>query len=78
MRDMAGILISLSSSGTAAGRRRGQRRVAVRLGESIAPWRAVPRVVPTEQPRAIDAARFGDDLLTATRQEVRPLRAPCP
>ena len=50
------------------------RWVAVPLSESAAPWRAILRKQPANQPWAIEYPLVGDDLLAVTRREVEQLR----
>ena len=54
--------------------RLGHRWVAVPLAELAAPWRAVLRAQPIDQPWAIEYPLAGDDLLAVTRQELAQLR----
>ena len=54
--------------------RQAQRWVAVPLAESSAPWRAVLRALPFDQPWAIEYPLMGDDLLAVTRREIDQLR----
>ncbi len=55
--------------------RQPQRWIAVPLGESAAPWRAVLRGLPGGRPWAIEYPLAGEDLLALTRREVEQLRA---
>ncbi|VTU26287.1 Xylose isomerase-like TIM barrel [Variovorax sp. PBL-H6] len=48
--------------------------VAVPLGESLAPWRAVLRALPADVPHAIEYPLVGDDLLAVTREQVTQIR----
>lgn len=50
------------------------RWVAVPLFDSAAPWRAILRTQPANQPWAIEYPLVGDDLLAVTRREVEQLR----
>ena len=54
--------------------RQPKRWVAVPLAESAAPWRAILRTQPANQPWAIEYPLMGDDLLAITRREVTQLR----
>ena len=54
--------------------RQPKRWVAVPLAESAAPWRAILRTQPANQPWAIEYPLMGDDLLAVTRREVTQLR----
>ena len=54
--------------------RQARRWVAVPLGDSAAPWRAVLRALPRVLPWAIEYPLQGDDLLTVTRREIETLR----
>ena len=54
--------------------RQPNRWVAVPLAESVAPWRAILRTQPTNQPWAIEYPLVGDDLLAVTRREIEQLR----
>ncbi len=47
---------------------------AVPMVDSAAPWRAVLAVLPADVPWAIEYPLLGDDLLAATRGEIRQLR----
>ena len=49
--------------------------VAVPLGDSIAPWRAVLRELPADVPHAIEYPLTGDDLLAVTRGQIDFIRA---
>jgi len=49
--------------------------VAVPLGDSAAPWRAVLRALPADVPHAIEYPLVGDDLLAATRTQIDFIRA---
>lgn len=49
--------------------------VAVPLAESAAPWRALLRLLPCDQPWAIEFPLVGDDLLAVTRRHIDSLRA---
>lgn len=51
-----------------------QKWTAVPLAESVAPWRAILRTQPVDQPWAIEYPLAGDDLLAVTRQELAQLR----
>jgi sugar phosphate isomerase/epimerase len=51
------------------------RWVAVPLADSIAPWRAVLRALPSAVPWAIEYPLAGDDLPAVTRGEIEHLRA---
>jgi sugar phosphate isomerase/epimerase len=51
-----------------------QRWTAVPLLDSAAPWRAVLCALPADVPWAIEYPLAGDDLLAATRSEIRQLR----
>ncbi|MDM0046202.1 TIM barrel protein [Variovorax dokdonensis] len=44
--------------------------IAVPLGDSIAPWRAVLRALPGDVPHAIEYPLAGNDLLATTRDEI--------
>lgn len=48
--------------------------VAVPLADSIAPWRAVLRALPSDVPHAIEYPLVGDDLLAVTRDQVAFIR----
>lgn len=54
--------------------RQPNRWVAVPLGESCAPWRAILRTQPANQPWAIEYPLLGNDLLAVTQREVAQLR----
>ena len=54
--------------------RQPQRWIAVPLAESVAPWRAVLRSMPGDQPWAIEYPLVGDDLPAVTRSELARLR----
>lgn len=54
--------------------RQPRRWVAVPIAESAAPWRALLREMPRALPWAIEYPLVGDDLLEATRTEIRQLR----
>ncbi len=49
--------------------------VAVPLGDSVAPWRAVLRALPADVPHAIEYPLVGDDLLAVTRAQIDFIRA---
>lgn len=49
--------------------------VAVALADSLAPWRAVLRVLPADVPHAIEYPLVGDDLLAVTREQVAHIRS---
>ena len=49
--------------------------VAVPLGDSVAPWRAVLRALPADVPHAIEYPLVGDDLQVATRTQIDFIRA---
>ncbi|MNR49749.1 hypothetical protein D3C85_1691670 [compost metagenome] len=49
--------------------------IAVPLGESAAPWRAVLRALPADVPHAIEYPLIGDDLVAVTRDQVAFIRA---
>ncbi len=49
--------------------------VAVPLVESAAPWRSLLRLLPCDQPWAIEFPLVGDDLLAVTRHHIDSLRA---
>ena len=49
--------------------------IAVPLGESAAPWRAVLRALPADVPHAIEYPLVGDDLVAVTRDQVAFVRA---
>jgi sugar phosphate isomerase/epimerase len=49
--------------------------VAVPMGESAAPWRAVLRELPAHVPHAIEYPLVGDDLLAVTRTQIDFIRA---
>lgn len=51
-----------------------RRWTAVPLAESAAPWRAVLRRLPVNQPWAIEYPLVGSDLLSVTRTELAQLR----
>ncbi|AOW11702.1 glutamine ABC transporter ATP-binding protein [Hydrogenophaga crassostreae] len=51
------------------------RWVAVPLGESAAPWRAILRTQPANRSWAIEYPLVGDDLLAVTQREVAQLRS---
>lgn len=48
--------------------------IAVPLGESSAPWRSLLRMLPADQPWAIEFPIVGDDLPSATRRYIQQLR----
>lgn len=54
--------------------RRPDRWVAVPLAESAAPWRAVLRALPADQPWAIEYPLQGEDLVAHTRAELGLLK----
>lgn len=49
--------------------------VAVPLADSIAPWRALLRALPSEVPHAIEYPLMGESLLSVVRDALRQLRA---
>lgn len=49
--------------------------VAVPMGDSVAPWRAVLRALPADVPHAIEYPLVGDDLLAVTRTQIDFIRA---
>jgi sugar phosphate isomerase/epimerase len=49
--------------------------VAVPLADSLAPWRAVLRVLPADVPHAIEYPLVGNDLLAVTREQVAQIRS---
>ena len=49
--------------------------VAVPLGDSVAPWRAVLRALPADVPHAIEYPLVGDDLMAVTRTQIEYIRA---
>jgi len=49
--------------------------VAVPLGDSAAPWRAVLRALPADVPHAIEYPLVGDDLLAVARTHIDFIRA---
>lgn len=54
--------------------RRPDRWIAVPLAESAAPWRAVLRALPADQPWAIEYPLQGEDLVAVTRAELALLQ----
>jgi len=49
--------------------------VAVPLGDSAAPWRAVLRALPADVPHAIEYPLVGDDLMAVTRAQIDFIRS---
>jgi hypothetical protein len=49
--------------------------IAVRLEESMAPWRTLLRALPDDVPRAIEFPLGGDDLLAVAREQIALLRS---
>ena len=49
--------------------------VAVPLGDSVAPWRAVLRALPADVPHAIEYPLVGDDLEAVVRTQIDFIRA---
>jgi hypothetical protein len=47
----------------------------VPLADSLAPWRAVLRVLPADVPHAIEYPLVGNDLLAVTREQVAQIRS---